>query len=56
MRSIEKRLQDLEAPINGKTQSLPFIVDDDTPDHELARLRRDGRVVMRFSEFLEIAI
>ena len=40
----------------ARGRPLPTLVDDDTSDAELERLRSDGRVVMRFSEFLEIAV
>ena len=56
MRSIEKRLQALEAPPDCNGKPLPDVVADNTPDAQLERLRRGGREVYRWSDAVELFV
>ncbi|WP_296446983.1 hypothetical protein [Rhodoferax sp. UBA5149] len=53
MNALTRRLEALEATDSDQAKRLPDVVPDDTPDSELARLRKRGREVLRYSEFLE---
>lgn len=56
MNQIERRICALESadkPIEGQ---LPTVLPDDAPEAELERLRRGGRVVLRFSDFLDLCL
>ena len=54
MATLESRLLALESLDGGDhAKPLPQVVQDDTPDTELARLRRHGREVYQMSDFVE---
>ena len=55
--AIKRRLQALEVPPqDGDGKQLPDVVPDETTDRELDHLRRTGREVFRFSQFVEQCI
>ena len=47
MATIDQRLKALETEHSGDFRPMPLIVDENVPDAELERLRRNGRVVYR---------
>ena len=52
--ALHRRLLALESLDGGDhAKTPPQVVPDDTPDAELARLRRHGREVFRMSDFVE---
>lgn len=54
-KTLDARLLALESLGSGDhLKPLPEVVDNDTTDAELGRLRKHGRSVMRYSEFLEL--
>ena len=50
MPNLEARLLALENPVNDLARQLPDVVEDETTDTELARLRKQGREVYRESD------
>lgn len=50
MNALTRRLERLEATDSDHAKPLPDVVPDDTPDSELARLRKHGREVYRESD------
>jgi hypothetical protein len=57
MATLKNRLLALESLDGGDhAKPLPDVVADDTPDAELARLRRHGLEVYRMSDFVERCI
>ena len=56
MNALTRRLERLEASDSDQVKQLPDVVPDTTTDAELASLRRHGRNVMRYSEFLELCL
>ena len=55
MKTLEARLLALESLDSDHTK-LPDVVPDSTTDTEIVRLRKQGRNVMRYSEFLELCL
>lgn len=56
MNALHRRLERLEARDSDQVKQLPDVVPDTTTDAKLASLRRHGRNVMRYSEFLELCL
>jgi hypothetical protein len=56
MGKLDSRLLALETRASDHAKPLPDVVADDTPDHELERLRRGGREVYRMSDAVELFI
>ena len=56
MATLESRLLALETRDSDHAKPLPDVVADDTPDHELERLRAGGREVYRMSDAVELFI
>jgi len=56
MATLSARLLALESATDNRERPLPHVVADDTPDDELARLRRSGCEVYRLSDALELFV
>lgn len=54
--ALHRRLEQLEATDSDQAKQLPDVVPDTTTDAKLASLRKHGRKVMRYSEFLELCL
>lgn len=52
-KTLEARLQALETQDSDPAKLAPTVVADDTPEAEIARLRRRGLEVYRWADFVE---
>lgn len=54
MSTLSRRLELLEQTTDpDRAKPLPEVASDDAPDSEIERLRKRGREVLRYSDFLE---